>query len=645
MALQKNESSIFHNNVNQGVKRLKLHQFKIEGFRRHYCTEVLASDATFLIGENNIGKSSVLSAINYLLNDIKKMSDSDFYCITIPDGEQKRVVEKVILTAEFRNLADCCETWRGFKGRVLTYPIPLDSGETGKRIIYRKTFEPGKDYVVELLEHKRSIKPEFEKCTTMNEFFTAGLDKKVIDSLSLSKIDPDKKITKTQRDELFDATSELFNFDQNEETWVSNPGGIPGNVLIRLPKFLLIPAKDKVEELTGTSGTLVKTLNELFNDIRDESSNYKEAQKHLTLLAQELDPTDSDSEVGKMMLELNNIMGDVFPRTGICAEAHLSDPNTAIKPQFKITMYSNIATSVELQGTGMIRAAVFALLRYRSLKDNKKDECAENPVRPLLIGFEEPEIYLHPNAAHKMRDTIYELASSSYNQIICTTHSPYMIDLSKKPKQVLNNFTIGVKEIPFEMVSYNVDVVKIYPFNVSDAFLALQGEDRDYIKMLLKVDDYIAKVFFAENVLIVEGDTEEIVLRESLARMPEIVRTDILSRWQIIKARGKAVIISLVKYLNAMGINPVVIHDEDKGVEKAEIFNKPILEAIGDQSRRFLMVNCIEDMLGYNPQSKDKPYKAYKYIKDNWQDNWDTVSPKWKAVLEQIFHKSFALNK
>lgn len=623
---------------------MKLHRFKIEGFHRHFNTEIMVSDATFLIGENNLGKSSVLSALDYLLSDKKRMVESEFFCIILPDGTQQRIVERVVLTAEFRNLPDCCETWFGFKGRVLSYEIPPDSNETGKKIVYRKTFELGKDCIVELLECKRSLKPEFEKCTNLNEFISAGLNEENSKELSFAQLERDKKLTQKQVTELQDSVSDLFNFDPDEETWVPNPGGIPGNVLVKLPKFLLIPAKDKIEEF-GNSGTLVKTLNELFSDIRDASQNYKEAQKHLILLAQELDPTDSDSEVGKMMTELNKIMGGVFPHTGICAEAQLSDPNTAIKPQFKISMYSNIETSVELQGTGMIRAAVFALLRYRNMKDNQKEESTKKPIRPLLIGFEEPEIYLHPNAAQKMRDTIYDLASSEHNQIISTTHSPYMIDLSKKPKQVLNSFSTGTWEMTLVSGAYNVEVVKVNPFNVSDAFRALQGEEKDYVKMLLKIDDYIAKVFFAEKVLIVEGDTEDIVLRESIRRMPEIVRADICSRWQIIKARGKAVIISLVKYLKAMGINPFVIHDEDKGVEKAEVFNKPILEAIGDDKRRLMMSNCIEDVLGYSAPKTDKPYHAYKFISNSWGDRWGSVSPTWRFVLEKVFAESFLLDK
>ncbi len=42
--------------------------------------------------------------------------------------------------------------------------------------------------------------------------------------------------------------------------------------------------------------------------------------------------------------------------------------------------------------------------------------------------------------------------------------------------------------------------------------------------MLLKMDDYLARVFFAKNILIIEGDTEEIVLRETILAMPEDMR-------------------------------------------------------------------------------------------------------------------------
>lgn len=98
---------------------MKLHSLKIEGFRRHLDTEVFFSDATFLIGENNIGKSSVLFALNYLLNDIKKIPEEEFFMF-LDDSTATNVrgVNKIVLTAEFREVPEESRQWRGFKREI-----------------------------------------------------------------------------------------------------------------------------------------------------------------------------------------------------------------------------------------------------------------------------------------------------------------------------------------------------------------------------------------------------------------------------------------------------------------------------------------------------------------------------------------------
>ncbi|ULL19336.1 DUF2813 domain-containing protein [Paenibacillus sp. H1-7] len=614
---------------------MKLHSLRLEGFRRHIDTTVRFSDATFLIGENNVGKSSILAALNYLLNDIKKISEDEFFHIT-GNGEvgNLKVADNIVLTAEFRGLPADAKNWTGFKGRILTY---YEGESTGLRIIYRKTFAPNADYVVELREQVKTKKAQYNECSTINQYKVAGLDLTGIGS-KLADIDPERRLTARQQ-QIIDEVEDLYDYKEDEEEWFRNPGGIPGIVLQKLPKYLLIPAQDKANELSESSGTLISTLTELFNDVREASVNYREAQKYLELLARELDPTDNQSEFGIMMSELNDVMKEVFPNTGLKAETSLSDADKVIKPQFKISMFSNILTPVALQGTGMIRSAVFALLRYRNLRENRR---FGNPhMRPLLIGFEEPEIYLHPNAAQQMRDTIYELASTDNNQIVCTSHSPYMIDLSKRPSQILNSLSLEQFSVLKEGNKVLTEKVKCIPFNTSDSFNSLQSDDKEYVKMLLKIDDHIARVFFSKNVLIVEGDTEDIVLRETIARLPNEIRKDIQCNWQIVKARGKATIISLVKYLRIMGINPVVIHDADAGTDRAEIFNLPILEAVGDAQKRIMLTNCIEDVLGYAAPSKEKPYKAYNYISTNWTADWMSINHSWLNVVKQVFHESF----
>ncbi|WP_207668582.1 AAA family ATPase [Ruminococcus bovis] len=589
-----------------------LRSLRIQGFRKHYDTTIVFSDSTFLIGENNVGKSSILYALDYLLNGKKVNQNEYFSCITT-EGENKRIADDIILTAEFCDLPTEARLWRGFKGRVIP-SINKVAGETGLSFIYRKTFSIGASSAkIETKEFKKEIKPNYRDCKTVQDYLDNGLDEGNL-SDEINQLDRDKKLTNKQK-RMFDSVDEIFDFDETEEVWVENPGGIPQNVLSKLPKYLLIPAQDREDEITGSSGTLQKTLNELFSEIRESSENYKKAQEYLDKLSQELNPEDTSTEISKMIVELNNIVSEIFPGTGITTLANLSDADSVIKPTFRIEMNSNITTPANLQGTGLIRSTVFALLRYKSLRDNRKNN---SETRPLIIGFEEPEIYLHPNAISKMRDTIYNLAENADNQIVCTTHSPYMIDISKKPSQVLNSLWTTIRDDISE--DGKAELVESMPFNVTDEFIKLQGDSKNYIKMILKIDESIARCFFVKKVLIVEGDTEQVVLTETINRMPHSLKNQIFSDWHIVRARGKAAIIPLVKYLKAMTIDVYVIHDGDFGVNGAECFNKPIREALSDDSKLVVLENCIEDVLGYNAPKTDKPFVAYKHIQDNWTD-------------------------
>lgn len=606
---------------------MQLYSLCIEGFRKHYKTEIKFSDSTFLTGENNVGKSSVLYALDYLLGANSSIPIDEFYALE-EEGKRKIAVENIVFTAEFRRIPREANFWRGFKGRLLNYePDINDPFDTGLKFIYRKTYPKGGKVKIETFENLKVLKSKYKDCICVQDYLDAGLSEDELTD-EIKKIKYDKKLSAKER-ALFDVIEDIFDIDYSQEGWVENPGGIPQNVLSKLPKYLLIPAQDSEGEISGTSGTLQRTLNELFNEVREKSENYRLAQEYLNKLAQELDPSDDSTEISKMIGEINSIISDVFPHTGISALANLCDADKVIRPVFDIQMNSNVSTSSKLQGTGLIRSTVFALLRYKALRDNKKDITQE---RQLIIGFEEPEIYLHPNAISKMRDTIYSLAESGNNQIVCTTHSPYMIDLSKKPKQTLNRLSL------IKLEESTALTVKSDAFNITKEFLKLQEDDKNYIKMLLRVEDSIAKCFFVKKVLIIEGDTEQVVLSETISKLPINLRNEILSDWYILRARGKAAIIPLIKYLRAMHIDIYVMHDKDADTQGAVIFNEPIRQALDYDDHLFVLENCVEDVLGYTAPTSDKPYKAYCYINDNWKE-WKDISEQWKIIIKNIFNE------
>lgn len=593
---------------------MKLYRLRIEGYKRIEAATVLFGDATFMIGPNNTGKSSVLGAITHLLSALKRIPEVEYYSVhDEATNERKTVSNKIVLEAEFRNVPAEAKTWRGFKGRVFEYD-PSDTGETGLCLTYRKTYELGKDVVIELKSKTRSMKPQYENVSRPQELIDAGVDADLVRELF---DDVEKKLTAATKTKLQEI-DDLWDLGL-EDTWFQNPGGIPGVVLARLPRYIVIPADTASGEMTG-SGVLPKTLNELFEDVRGASHNYQEAQRFLNELAKEMDPSDATSEFGKMLIELNGIIASVFPDSKIHARADLSDPDKSLKPTFTVELQSNIRTPVDHQGAGMVRSAVFGILRFRQKWLSRRED--QGIKRSIIIGFEEPEMYLHPSAANQMRDTIYDLSTQD-SQILATTHSPFLIDLSRKPRQVLNRF------------AFAGGAIQVQSFSVTDVFQSLLNEDKDYVKMILKVDDYVARVFFTKRIVVVEGDTEDIVIRETLRRLPREKRLGVLANTEIIKARGKASIIGLTKYLKAMGITPTIIHDRDAGVAGAEKFNVPI-EAAAGKDNVIPLSECIEDVLGYAPPTTEKPYTAYTFAKA-WGEQWDDVPARWRGLMEKAF--------
>ena len=590
---------------------MKLYKLRIQNFRKLKDVEIPFSDATFLIGANNAGKTTTLDAIERLLEIKSAFAKEDLskYYDANTEGEIDEEGD-IIVEGEFRDVSPAILNERGFKKeRLFTNE---ENGVTKYGFFYRVrwTAQDGKTHR-EMKMHKLSFKDAYEGCNTPRSYIDAGISADHFAGMDLNAV-----LTNKLNKEVRNKIPELWDVSE-EEDWFENPGGIAPNVINKLPKFLRIEANTMSEELSNKAGSsMIKILSTLFDSLCDQSQNFQAAVRALTLLEEEMDPTDPNKEFGRLMQDLNTVVDSVFPRSKIDVKANLSSKE-ALKPLFEIAMESNVKTSVDLQGTGMVRSVVFALLKYRKQRETERDD-------DIIIGFEEPELYLHPNAANSMRDTIYNLATGK-TQIVSTTHSPFMIDLSQRPKQVLDSYNTTDKEY-----------ARVFCFNHSEAFNAIQEDDRVRVKMIQKIDDYVARVFFAKKVIVVEGDTEDVVFKQTIKVMPDHVRKEINSNDQVIKATGKATIISFVKYLKAMGVDVFVVHDEDSGTPGAALMNQPILDALGgDVNKRYMMHDCVEDVLGYEAPNSDKPYRAYCYVKD-WT-NWEQVPNSWKDAMKVVF--------
>lgn len=247
---------------------MRLHYFFLKGFRRIREAKFFCGDATFLIGENNIGKSSVLKALDIFFSETTKLEDQDFFRV----DEANHFAEEVVMEVKFSELADESHQWRGFKGRVFVEEI---NGRSVNCIYYKKTFPKGGQVKREMRVFNKSIKSEYSGCKSINDFIEASVSDDVLSKI-FGDMPKDKAIPGKEKDKL-DLISEIWDVDETSNDWQTNPGGIEGNISIKLPKFLLIPAENRKEEIDSKTGTLQKTMIELFEEVRDQSANYRKA--------------------------------------------------------------------------------------------------------------------------------------------------------------------------------------------------------------------------------------------------------------------------------------------------------------------------------------------------------------------------------
>lgn len=597
---------------------MRLDKLTIRNFRKLKDCVVNFRDTTFLIGSNNAGKSSVFKALDYLHKNSNVSSD-DYSKHYNEEREDFIKATEIEIIGEYHNIPDIAKNWVGFKGRVIRNNSPAE-GESENMIVYRKVWkiDAGKPEIY-LKEYTKVRSEKYSSATKPSDLIGDDFD---LDTLSLyfGPDNLDLLFTHKNNKEKYSDLPELWDVDTTSEvTWVKNPGGIPGNILSKLPKVIIVPAESCISELTSQSGALLSLLVDLFNEVRQSSDNYSQAQTYLAALAREMNPQDRDTQFGQLMDQLNSMSHSLFPNTSIHVSASLDDADKSIKPLFNVEMESNVKTAVSYQGHGMIRTTVFQLLRFIQDFLNRTSEL---PRRTILC-FEEPELFLHPAASNQLRDALYDFAGENH-QIVATTHSPYMINLGSDKKISLTKFSIS--ENGFSATK---------SFNLEKAFTDLQLDEKQNLKMLLKVDDYISRLFFTNKCIFVEGDTEEVVVRETIKRLSPRDKAIVIGNCELLRARGKAVLISLAKYLNALDVNYIIMHDRDRGTERAEAMN-PIILSVTGPDRRIMVEECVEDILGYAPPSSEKPYKAYKYIEDNWSSDFVNLPENWKQIFIRL---------
>ncbi|MCT1380919.1 AAA family ATPase [Bacillus sp. p3-SID196] len=155
-------------------------------------------------------------------------------------------------------------------------------------------------------------------------------------------------------------------------------------------------------------------------------------------------------------------------------------------------------------GLGYNNLIYISLLLSKMQKDASGEYLGSNAKVFSILAIEEPEAHLHPSMQYKFLQFLKENKDSNVNQIFITSHSP--------------NITAAVDLEDILVIQKINEEIKIaYPSKVFNDSNEEDVISRNYVKRFLDVTK--ADLFFAQNVILVEGIAEQLVLPEFAASM------------------------------------------------------------------------------------------------------------------------------
>lgn len=538
---------------------MKLQKLIISNFRglkgENNIIDFANSDIIFLIGQNNVGKSTYLHAYEFFVNPKQVASNEDFYNY---DSSNSIVME----------------------GHFLKENDDENDADLSKK---------GKD-----------TEPDWVS--------------KWVDDNSIVRI----KKTWKQGGSCFEKET----YSPNDNDWVPNGfGGFDTLFSKYAPEPIFINAMEDEKSLQDKVNKLLQ--DKYLKTIKDNQSElYNSALESIKNLQNAITETN---DVRTLNERLNAHFKDIFSNLSLKIEASKAeeiDLSASFKKNYTVSVgkEGSIRKETFLQnGHGVIRQALFNFISF--LK-----ESGDDTQKKYLILFEEPELFLHPKITFKLRSSLYDLANNSPYQILCATHSPMMIDVSKPHSSLIR----AIKNDDEETRTYQVG---------EDVF-AKDSERKNRVQMINRFNPHICEAFYADEVLLVEGDTETIVYRDLLKRFyPQ-------KEVYVLNTGSKANIPFFQEVLTAFHIKHCVIHDMDtektmrKGTEinnPAWAHNKTIWELIerankieSGLARRYVHNANFENAHKYNLLSgKDKPLQAFRFAQTIQDIHADVDCLKW----------------
>ena len=225
--------------------------------------------------------------------------------------------------------------------------------------------------------------------------------------------------------------------------------------------------------------------------------------------------------------ELDRITKSIIEHNGLKFAMLPSDSNSLYK-KLEILLDDGFETELDFKGSGTQSIIIISLFKlYSDLK-------AEN----ALLLIEEPESFLHPQANRHMANTLSDFCAKDNIQLILTTHSPnYLQSCNFKDIILLDKKGLKTKSTQIDNIS-------------------------DETKLKRELNASNLELFFANKVILVEGNTEKFLL-PAISKQINIEYDFDKKNYSIIDVGSKANLNIFIELLDKFNIPWISLLDKD----------------------------------------------------------------------------------
>lgn len=573
-------------------------------------------DLTTLIGPNNCGKSVVIRAIEIFLNQERPHED---------EWNENNREASIVIEGLFTDIKEEERDIPGIASLVYNAQIRL-------KLTITKT-DKNPEFNYEAFIREENIDGWSENWSPLSDTI-----KEIAQTLEISgTVWRNKGKKERVREYIRKNRADLITY--GEAGWTDEGISITVALQQGLPRAEIIPAvKDAREE-----GQVTQKKN-IFKDLLD-GKIYPEIEKTevyqtMTSAAGQLqeklrDENDEDlAELVNVSTDLSNRMKGVIDLK-VLFRLDPPDIKKILGSSAKIKLSDGTETQIQHQGHGAQRAFIYSLIDYMATQKSAR----EGLCRPVILLFEEPEIYMHPQLLRLLKNSLKLVAQREQWQVLISTHSPIMIEVADNPKSLII--------LRRENESRRIIKTQLQ----DDPFSDITGEinERDMLRASLDFHPTVCEVFFAKHAVLVEGDSEKAIFQYADKILKSMGHANIKHEdVTIVSCGGKWTILPIARLLNAFQIPYKVIHDMDrKGMSAEELAQKRAIDPykanekikdIAGEENIFVIEDTLEDILfeEEDKKSKDKPYTAWVKIKtileNNDLDNYEVIKNMFKFV-------------